>query len=188
MNIKSLAALALLCVGLSACGSSVARPDVVTALADPNQKLAVVTVSCTAGPDVKMDPGTLERIKTGLLYELEHAKPTSLMATANPDARPISLKVNFTAYDEGNAAARMMLMGLGQMHIDGDIEIADASGNTIGVYKIAKQFALGGIVGGTTSITDVEGGFENSVVELVRDPSKTASSSRDKPKKKPRPL
>jgi len=82
----------------------------------------------------------------------------------------------------------MMLMGLGQMHIDGDIEIADASGNTIGVYKIAKQFALGGIVGGTTSITDVEGGFENSVVELVRDPSKTASSSRDKPKKKPRPL
>ena len=26
------------------------------------------------------------------------------MATANPDARPISLKVNFTAYDEGNAA------------------------------------------------------------------------------------
>jgi hypothetical protein len=188
MNIKSLAALALLCVGLSACGSSVARPDVVTALADPNQKLAVVDVTCTAGSATKIDPVTLDRIKTGILNELEHAKPVSLMANANPDARPISLKVNLTSYEEGNAAARLMLMGLGQMHIDSDIEIVDASGNTIGAYKIAKQFALGGVVGASTSIKYVESGFESSVDELVRDPSKTASSPRDKPKKKLKPL
>ena len=41
------------------------------------------------------------------------------------------------------------------MHIDGDIAIVDASGKTIGVYKIAKQFALGGIVGATTNMQDV---------------------------------
>jgi hypothetical protein len=76
---------------------------------------------------------------------------------------------------------------MGQMHIDGDIEIIDASGNTIGVYKIAKQFALGGMVGATTSMTDVEGGFESSVVELVRDPSKTSSAQQEK-KKDLRPL
>jgi hypothetical protein len=187
MKIKSLAALALLCIGVSACGSSVARPDVVTALADPNQKLAVTDVTCTAGPDVKMDAATLDRIKTGILFELDHAKPASLMAKSNPGFRPVSLKINFTAYEEGNAAARFMLMGLGQMHIDGDIAIIDASGSTIGSYKIAKQFALGGVVGGTTSITDVETGFESSVVELVRDPSKTSSAAREK-KKDLRPL
>ena len=80
-----------------------------------------------------------------------------------------------------------MMIGMGQMHIDGDIVIIDASGNTIGVYKIAKQFALGGMVGATTSMTDVEGGFESSVVELVRDPSKTSSAQQEK-KKDLRPL
>jgi hypothetical protein len=188
MKITSFVALAMLCIGLSACGSSVARPDVVTALENPNQKLAVVDVTCTAGPDAKIDAATLDRMKTGVLFELEKAKPASLLAKANPDARPVNLSINFTAYDEGNAAARLMLMGLGQMHIDGDITIIDASGKTIGVYKISKQFALGGLVGATTSIKDVEGGFESSVVELVRDPSKTGSSSRDKPKKNLRPL
>jgi hypothetical protein len=187
MKTGYLAAVVLLCVGLSACGSSVARPDVVTALADPHQKLAVVDVTCTAGPDAKMDSGTLDRMKTGILYELEHAKPASLMSKTSPDSRPISLKVNFTSYEQGNAAARLMMIGMGQMHIDGDIEIIDASGNTIGVYKIAKQFALGGMVGATTSMTDVEGGFESSVVELVRDPSKTSSAQQEK-KKDLRPL
>jgi hypothetical protein len=185
MKIVSFAALALLCVGLSACGSSVARPDVVTALADPNQKLAVVDVTCTTAPDVTMDSTTLNRIKVGLLYDLEHAKPASLLAKANPDARPVNLKITFTAYTEGNAVARLMLIGLGQVHIDGDVEIIDASGNTIGAYKIAKQFALGGIMGAATTVKDVEDGFESSVVELVRDPSKT---SRQEKKKKPKPL
>ncbi|HYJ34939.1 MAG TPA: hypothetical protein VEV64_02190, partial [Rhizomicrobium sp.] len=119
MKIRSLVALALLCVGVSACGSSVARPDVVTALDNPNQKLAVIDVICTATSDAKMDAGTLDRIKTGILSELEHAKPASLLAKANPDARPVNLNINFTAYEKGNAAARLMLMGLGQMHIDG---------------------------------------------------------------------
>jgi len=188
MKIRSLVALALLCVGVSACGSSVARPDIVTALDNPNQKLAVIDVICTATSDAKMDAGTLDRIKTGILSELEHAKPASLLAKANPDARPVNLNINFTAYEKGNAAARLMLMGLGQMHIDGDIAIVDASGKTIGVYKIAKQFALGGIVGATTNMQDVESGFESSVAELVHDPSKTGSSQRDKPKKKLQPL
>jgi hypothetical protein len=182
MKIGFLAALALLCIGVSACSSSVARPDVVTALDNPNQKLAVVDVTCTSGPDAKMDSVTLERIKAGTLYELDHAKPASLLAKANPDARPVSLKINFTAYDKGDAAARLVLMGLGQIHIDGDIEILDASGKTIGVYKIAKQFAIGGMLGAVTTIEDVEGGFENSVVELVRDPSRTASAEREKKK------
>jgi hypothetical protein len=188
MKIKGLAALALLCVGVSACSSSVARPDVVTALADTHQKLAVVDVTCTARPDVKMDPAALDRIKGGLLTELEHAKPASLMAKANPDNRPVTLKLTFTAYDEGSAVARLMLIGMGQIHIDADIAILDASGNTIGVYKVAKQFAIGGLVGGTTRIEDVEKGFENSVVELVRDPSQTSAASSREKKKDIRPL
>jgi hypothetical protein len=187
MKIGLLAALALLCLEVSACSSSATRPDVVTALTDPHEKLAVVNVACTAKPDVKMDPATLERIKGGILVELEHAKPSSLMATANPGSRPVSLKVTFTNYDEGNAVARLLMIGAGQIHIDGDIEIIDASGRTIGVYKIAKQFAIGGMIGGTTRIEDVEKGFESSVVEMVRDPSQTSASAREK-KKELRPL
>ena len=187
MKFGMLGVLGLLCVGLSACGSSVARPDVVTALANPSQKLAVVDVTCTAASDVKMDSATLDRIKNGILTQLEHAEPTSLLAKANLDARPVSLKISFTAYDEGNAAARLLMAGAGQIHIDGVVGMIDASGNTIGVYKVSKQFAFGGLVGATTNIGDVEEGFEKSVAELVRDPSKTSAAAREK-KKKLRPL
>ena len=106
------------------------------------------------------------------------------MAKANPDNRPVTLKLTFTAYDEGSAVARLMLIGMGQIHIDADIAILDAAGNMIGVYKVAKQFAIGGLVGGTTQIEDVEKGFENSVVELVRDPSQTSAASPREKKKR----
>jgi hypothetical protein len=189
MKIGFAAALALLSVAVSGCGSSVARPDVITAVANPQQKLAVVDVICTAASGVTMEPDTLNRIRVGLLYDLEHAKPASLMASANPDRKPVTLKITFTAYEQGNAVARYVMIGLGQIHVDGDIEIADASGGTIGAYKISKQFALGGIMGAATTIKDVEDGFETSVVELVKDPSQTAESkSRSKPKKNLRPL
>lgn len=46
--------------------------------------------------------------------------------------------------------------------------IIDLSGITTGKYKVAKQFALGGIAGAATSISDVEDGFAASVGEIVK--------------------
>jgi hypothetical protein len=78
------------------------------------------------------------------------------------------LKIVFTQYDDGNAFARFMLAGLGQIHIDGDVIFIDASsGQQLGAYKISKDFSFGGIYGGVTRIEDVEKGFAKSVAAIL---------------------
>jgi hypothetical protein len=77
-------------------------------------------------------------------------------------------KIVFTQYDDGNAFARFMLAGLGQIHIDGTVVFTDATtGREIGKYKVSKDFAFGGIYGVATHIEDVEKGFARSVAAIL---------------------
>jgi hypothetical protein len=78
------------------------------------------------------------------------------------------VKIVFTQYDDGNAFARFMLMGLGQIHIDGTVTFSDAaSGQQIARYNVSKDFAFGGLYGGVTRIEDVEKGFARSVAAIL---------------------
>ena len=77
--------------------------------------------------------------------------------------------MTFTTYDKGNAVARLMLIGLGQIHIDANVALIDATSNAIlANYFVHKTFAWGGAYGGTTSIEDVESGFAASVVKIFQ--------------------
>ena len=78
------------------------------------------------------------------------------------------MKIHFTRYDRGNALARGILIGLGQIHIEGTVYIMDSAGQQVGQYAISKDFALGGVIGATTSVEDVEKGFAKSVAEIVK--------------------
>ena len=61
-----------------------------------------------------------------------------------------------------------MLAGLGQMHIDADVVLRDPrSGTTFATYDVDKTFAWGGIYGASTSITDIEDGFAQSVAAAI---------------------
>jgi uncharacterized protein DUF4410 len=102
------------------------------------------------------------------------AKHPGIWVASTPPADPrgganvANVKIVFTQYDDGNAFARFMLMGLGQIHIDGNVIFTDAaSGRQIAEYKISKDFAFGGIYGGTTRIEDVEKGFARSVAAIL---------------------
>jgi len=67
-------------------------------------------------------------------------------------------------YDEGNAFARVMLAGLGQMHIDATVTLKDMeTKEQLAKYDVNKTFAWGGIYGGVTRITDLEDGFGKAV-------------------------
>src|SRR5215469_12936228 len=80
----------------------------------------------------------LEEIKAEIT-----AKHPDIWVGANAPAAPgtANLKVVFTRYDDGDAFARFMLAGLGQIHIDGDVIFTDAStGQQLGVYKVSKDF------------------------------------------------
>lgn len=176
------AAIALLGIALSGCAGSATKPIAVSALANPTQKLSVTDVTATATPGIGMGNDDLVRIVDGIKGKLTADR---LMAAQSPDALPVTLQINFTSYDPGNAGARALMMGLGQIHIDGEIAMVDASGIAIGKYQIAKQFAGGGLWGAATTIKDVEAGFEASVADMIKDPS---GSARTAEKKKPRPL
>jgi len=79
----------------------------------------------------------------------------------------LKMKIHFTRFDRGNAFARAMLIGLGQIVIEATVSLQDAQGTTVAQYKVSKDFAIGGVVGATTSVDDVEEGFAKSVAAVV---------------------
>jgi hypothetical protein len=71
-------------------------------------------------------------------------------AAGAPTAR---IRLVFTQHDKGNAFARAMLIGLGQIKIDADAYfVDDATDLPPGKYQVSKR----GICGGSTSLEDVE--------------------------------
>ena len=84
------------------------------------------------------------------------------------DIREFELEVLITRYEKGNAFARAMFAGLGQIHIDAKVLLfLMPEREQIAVFDIDKTFAWGGMYGGFTSIEDVEEGFANGVAEAV---------------------
>ncbi|HAC58743.1 DUF4410 domain-containing protein [Parvibaculum sp.] len=151
---------------LAGCADSVSKPVPVVALA-PEQKseLKIADVMAEAAPGVDISRYDLDRIAGKLKGELQ-LRAAEMMAGENEPA-PSTMKVVFTEYDAGNAFARAMLAGLGQIEIEADVFLIDAAGKTVAQYEVSKNFAFGGIYGASTSIEDVEVGFVKSVVEIV---------------------
>jgi hypothetical protein len=59
------------------------------------------------------------------------------------------IKVTITRYDKGNAFARFMLIGLGQMYLYGTIEVKQGNPPVvIRSGKFKKNYCIGGISGG----------------------------------------
>lgn len=82
--------------------------------------------------------------------------------------REFEIVVQVTRYDKGNAFARFMLAGLGQIHIDGKVSVLLLPDRKkVAEFDIDKTFAWGGIYGGVTSIEDVEQGFAEGVAKAV---------------------
>jgi uncharacterized protein DUF4410 len=169
---KILAAIALVCVGIamSGCAGDVARPVSVQALSEQHKMmLRVADVSAETKSGVVMTPMDLDRISERVKAELAALTPSAIVPANGPaDASTARMKLVFTRYDRGSAAARALLIGLGQIRIDADVILIDGGGNTVGQYQVAKQFALGGLVGAVTTPADVEEGFAKSVAEIFR--------------------
>jgi len=77
-----------------------------------------------------------------------------------PNSTTLQASVVIKRYDEGDAFYRLMLMGLGQIHIDADVALVDsATKNQLAQYEVTKTFAWGGYFGALIGIKDVEGGI-----------------------------
>ena len=63
-----------------------------------------------------------------------------------------------------------MIAGLGQIRIGADVLLIEPANNqTVGEFEVSKDFAFGGIYGGTTRIEDVEDGFARSVAAIFKE-------------------
>jgi hypothetical protein len=85
-----------------------------------------------------------------------------------PGATTLEAAVIIKRYEVGNAFARFMMVGLGQMHIDADVVLYDhASKEKLTHFEVNKTFAWGGAYGGLTTIKDVEVGFSKAVADSI---------------------
>ena len=95
--------------------------------------------------------------------------------SANPSE--YTLKVVIDKYDEGNAFARFMLIGLGQMHLNGTVELlVGEPPEVIKSGSFEKNYVVGGIAGGMATMhEDVVSKLGDAIVEALNNPSKSGS-------------
>ena len=151
---------------LAGCAGSVSDPVAVQSMSsDMKASLKIADISADAEPGVPMSDGDFGLISQKVHAYIDAEKPGVI---AEGSAAGQHMKIHFTRFDRGSAFARAMLIGMGQIRIEATVEMSDAGGARTGEYKVAKDFALGGIVGATTTVEDVEDGFAKSVAQVVK--------------------
>ena len=129
---------------------------------DKNDQVQVV-VSNVQGLDIKSEG----RKRLAQMIK----KDVDVLKKYNKDAGGVDrylIKVHITKYDKGNAFARFMIAGAGQIHVDGTVTVYTLpSKRKVEEFKITKTFAWGGIYGGVTTIKEVGEGFAMGVAETV---------------------
>lgn len=172
-SVIRLAALVLFAsFALAGCAGGVNNPTLTSAPA-PGFDAATAPigrVSAEAAPGVDITPEDLSRISHAVQAELSSSYPDRMIAIKGPP-RPngVNIKLIFTEYDKGNAFARAMLAGLGQIHVHANVLLTDAAtGASVANFEVTKDFGWGGIYGGSTSVEDVEAGFARSVSAIFK--------------------
>jgi hypothetical protein len=129
---------------VSACASTAPKADFSQDLAS-HYKIDAddrpeVQVDAAAGVEVlELDK---QRISQVIASKLEQRR---LQVVANGDPKECVVRVTLTRYQRGNAFARAMLAGLGQIHIDATVKVyAKANDQKIADFVVAKTFAWGG--------------------------------------------
>ena len=167
MKFVKLAAASAMMVALAGCAGSVSHPVAVSALsADQLSTVHISDVSSDAADGVNMTSGDFGLINFKVRNYIQSDSQGVIVDPSTHDA--LTLKMHFTRFDRGNAVARFILIGLGQIHIDADVLLMKTDGTVVGKYKVKKTFALGGVLGAVTRVEEVEDGFARSVAEVVK--------------------
>jgi len=154
-------------MGLTGCASTPPTADFSHAIV-PAAKVTspdTVTVTVDSADGLTILPVEKERIAEKVTMKINSRKVANASAGA---ARAYEVDLHLTRYDKGNAFARAMLAGLGQIHIEGVVSVFQMPGRTpVGEFTLKKTFAWGGIYGAATSIEDIEDTFADGVAAAV---------------------
>jgi hypothetical protein len=155
--------------GLSGCAGSAPTAEFKKPISDIHRLCLSdeATVKLVAADGVVLNDVNRQRLESRLLQTINEKKKTVQCKTA--DKRAFVLNSKITNYDEGNAFARFMLAGLGQIHIDGDfvLNLLPSGNESVAEFTVQKTFACGGAYGGSTRIEDVEPAFAEAVADAI---------------------
>jgi hypothetical protein len=136
----------------------------------PLVQFANLIVAVESKPDISLGSFEKERILGLIVKDIRTEAPARFKTINQTSPVPDTLNavVMIKRYEEGNAFARAMLVGLGQMHIDADVTLTNwETKESIAQYEVSKTFAWGGAYGAFTDIKDVEDGFAKAVAASI---------------------
>jgi hypothetical protein len=134
---------------VSALGCATGDQPVVWQVATPvdfGRGAAVEVVS-----NVPVPPGELSIMKQNIAVAL--GRVFRAPPAGGPD--DYHVRVTITRYDEGSKAARFFLAGLGQMYLDGSVQVFTGDPPAVvrqGIFN--KNYAVGGIMGASANMND----------------------------------
>lgn len=149
---------------LAGCASTAGSAKAVTGVPKDDvlgRYTKVAFVTSAGGDATPMSSVDRDRIVALVIRKLKDRAPARFAELA-----PVTIA--FTRYDEGSQFARFMLAGLGQIRINADVTLEDATQDAaLAKYEVTKTFAWGGIYGASTTIRDVQDGFAEAVANVV---------------------
>jgi hypothetical protein len=155
-------------LGLAGCASTVPKATFSHEIAT-NAHLAAndqAQVHVDASDSAKILPFERQRFSEKIKAKIDSRKLANVADAGDP--RSYEVNLHLTRYDKGNAFARAMVAGLGQIHIDGTVSVYRMPEHTlVGAFQLTKTFAWGGIYGAATSMEDIENTFADGVAASV---------------------
>jgi hypothetical protein len=155
---------------ISGCANTSGSHHLVSGASQQLSNFSDLIVSVKPSSSANLTQTDTDRMSNLIVADIQAENPTRFKSiNAMPiNANSMQASVDIKTYDEGNAFARAMLAGLGQIHIDADVTLIDyATKAKLAQYEVSKTFAWGGLYGGFTSIKDAEVGFCKAVADSI---------------------
>lgn len=157
-----------LCIALTAgCASTAPKPKFSDGIVSAVQLSSpdTVQVNVDAPTSVEVLPEEQERLAHKIKSKIDSRKAANARAVAGV---AYEVDLHLSRYERGNAFARAMLPGLGQIQIEGKIAVFQMPEHRpAGEFELKKTFAWGGAYGAGTSIEDIENTFADGVAAAV---------------------
>jgi hypothetical protein len=179
MNQRLLMLLALAAM-LAGCASSPPEPKFTHVMVVDSRIRAAdsAEVTITAPDTIKILPNERQRVAEKIKAQIDVRKAKN---SGFGEPRAYLVVLNVTRYEKGNAFARAMLAGVGQIHLDGTISLFQMpEHNLVEEFDMQKTFAWGGIYGASTSMETIEDTFCDSVAATVTGQQQPAAAGATK--------
>jgi hypothetical protein len=152
---------------LVGCGSTPPQPKFTHTMVADSRIAASDTVDVVIDTADKIDvlPAERGRVAQKIKANIDQRKIKNPPA---PSPRTIQVALHITKYEKGNAFARAMFAGLGQIHLDGTISVYQMPDHALlEDFDLQKTFAWGGAYGASTSMEQIEDTFADGVAATV---------------------